>query len=278
MENVHFHEVGAIDSIADILAFSVAFCELDITDVVVTNLCEGYGTVRCQHGVLPIPVPAVTNIVSHHAIPIKRIDAKGEFVTPTGAAIAAAICTAHELPETYVIKKTGTGAGKRMHEIPSLLRMMLIEDQSEDESLDIGYIYKLETNIDDSTGEALGYVMDELFTAGAYDVHYVPVFMKKNRPGVVLYVVCSKELLSVMEEIIYKNTTTIGIRRSLMQRSCLNRRIEKRDTSFGQIDVKICEFYGKSRIYPEYESVKSICKNSGLGYSECYARILGELS
>lgn len=277
---VHFHEVGALDSIADIIAFSVAYNELGFTDVIIPHLSEGKGTVRCRHGILPIPVPAVAQIVSAHSIPLNIMSVNGEFVTPTGAAIAAAIRTGKKLPESFVIKKTGTGAGKRSYERPSILRMMIIEEKEEnvyidENGLDIGYVYKLESNIDDSTGEALGHVMEKLFEAGAYDVHYVPVFMKKNRPGVVLYVICSEKLLSVMERIIYTNTTTIGIRRLKMQRSCLNRRLETRNTGFGEVRVKVCELYGETRVYPEYESIREICERTGRGFTDIYNALIG---
>ncbi len=281
VSEVHFHEVGAVDSIADILAFSVAFRELGITDVIVPYLTEGRGTVRCQHGILPVPVPATSNIIAAENMPLHIMNTEGEFVTPTGAAIACAVCTSHELPDTFRIKKTGIGAGKRNYERPGILRMMIIEDESytanTDDSLDIGYVYKLETNIDDATGESLGLCMELLMQAGAYDVHFVPVYMKKNRPGVVLYVICSEESLPEMERIIYLNTTTIGIRRLRMERSCLNRRSDVRNTSLGEVRVKVCELYGEESIYPEYESLRDICEKRGLGYTEVYKKVLQEI-
>ena len=154
---VHFHEVGAVDSIVDIVAAAVCIDNLGIEDVIIPALYEGVGTVRCQHGVLPVPVPAVLNIVNAENITLSITGVQGEFVTPTGAAIAAAICTEKKLPEKFRVVKTGIGAGKRNYERPSLLRAMIIEE--EETEIEKDKIVKMETNIDDCTGEALGYVL-----------------------------------------------------------------------------------------------------------------------
>ena len=138
----------------------------------------------CQHGILPVPVPAVTNIVQQCGLDLKITQVKGELVTPTGAAIAAAVRTGKTLPENFEIEKIGIGAGKRTYECPGILRAMLIRNTDSDQSSDDkDVIYKLETNIDDCSGEVLGFVMERLFEAGARDVHYTPVYMKKNRPA-----------------------------------------------------------------------------------------------
>ncbi|MGN0368049.1 MAG: LarC family nickel insertion protein, partial [Wujia sp.] len=155
VEQVHFHEVGAVDSIVDIVATAVCLDNLDITQVIVPKLSEGSGSVRCQHGVLPVPVPAVANIVSTYGICLEIMPLQGEFVTPTGAAIVAAVRTSEELPEKMKIERIGIGAGKRTYERPSLLRAMLIQNAQEKEDC----IFKLESNIADTTGEALGYLM-----------------------------------------------------------------------------------------------------------------------
>ena len=181
LNEVHFHEVGALDSIVDVVAAAVTFDSLHIKEVIVPKLTEGTGTVRCRHGVMPVPVPATVNIVSAYKIPMELTGAKGEYVTPTGAAIAAAISTSHQLPSSFVIKKAGLGAGKRAYTDRSgILRAFLIQGE-ENEGRD--KVVKLETDIDDCSGEVLGYVMKKLFKEGAKDVHYAPVFMKKNRPA-----------------------------------------------------------------------------------------------
>lgn len=127
LEEVHFHEVGAVDSIVDVISIAVCFDDLSITDVIIKSVSEGYGTVRCQHGILPVPVPAVTNILQSHHLPLTRLEVEGELVTPTGAAFLAAVCTKNTLPAPYVILRTGLGAGKRTYAVPGILRMFLIE-------------------------------------------------------------------------------------------------------------------------------------------------------
>ncbi len=275
VENVHFHEVGAVDSIVDILSVSVCLDSLGIKDVVIPELCEGKGEIRCAHGILSVPVPAVANIVAAHGIPLKITDVTGELVTPTGAAIAAAIRTEEKLPGSFTIKKIGMGAGKRAYERPSILRAMLIEPQPEEGAKERDVICKLESNIDDCTGEALGYVLERLFAAGARDVHYMPVYMKKNRPGYQINVICDETDIRKMEEIIFKETTTIGIRRQKMERSILKRQQATVSTPYGEILCKVCDYPdGSRRYYPEYESVAGAAKAKKIAFEEVYRAAL----
>lgn len=273
VEQVHFHEVGAVDSIADIIALAVCMDDLDITEVIVPELSEGRGFVRCQHGVIPVPVPAVVNIAAAHGISLHYTDTEGELVTPTGAAFVAAVRTSERLPEQFKIRKVGMGAGKRSYDRPSLLRAMLIE--AAEQKTDI--IYQLETNIDDCSGESLGYVMECLFEAGARDVHYTPVFMKKNRPAYQLTVICSKADVPEMETIIFRETTTIGIRRIAMERTVLKRKIESIQTVLGDAEVKVCTLPdGEIRYYPEYESAARLAKAHGISYQKAFLCIQEE--
>lgn len=270
LEEVHFHEVGAIDSIVDIIAAAVTFDSLGITDVIIPCLTEGRGTVRCQHGVLPVPVPATMNIIEAYDMPLTIMEAKGEYVTPTGAAIAVAICTTHQLPKAFRIVRTGLGAGKRAYtERTNILRAYLIEGNAMEEGKD--EIVKLETDIDDSTGEALGYTIDRLMQAGALDVHYSPVYMKKNRPAWELTVICKKSRMEELEDIIFKETTTIGIREfPSVMRSILRRNQKQVETPFGIAEVKEVALPGERRFYPEYESVKAIAEKKHLPFAEVY--------
>ena len=222
------------------------------------------------HEVLPVPVPAVANILKTHALKVEIMNVQGEFVTPTGAAIVAAIRTGDKLPKEFSIKEMGIGAGKRNYERPSMLRAMLIEADSQEKDT----IYKLESNVDDCTGEALGYVMERLFEAGARDVHYMPVFMKKNRPAWQLNVICKKEDIQKLEQIIFQETTTIGIRRMEMERTVLERELETVQTPYGQAVVKKCRLGEQTRLYPEYDSVAAICGQSGLSFQEAYQLIV----
>lgn len=275
VEEVHFHEVGAVDSIVDIVAAAVCFDNLNITEVIIPELWEGRGTVRCQHGILPVPVPAVLNVVAQNGLKIKVTDVKGELVTPTGAAIAAAVRTKERLPERFSVIKTGIGAGKREYDCPGILRAMVIEEEAEQEKKE-DTICKLEANIDDCTGEALGYAMKLLMEAGARDVYYVPVFMKKNRPAWILSVLCKEEDRENLEQIIFRETTTIGIRRTAMKRTVLERELRKIDTSFGKVLVKICRDGKAVYFYPEYESLAELCKKTGISYQEAYEIAVNE--
>lgn len=265
---VYFHEVGAVDSIVDILSVAVCLDNLDIDQVIVTELCEGRGTVRCQHGILPIPVPAVTNIVQANHLKLKLTQIEGELVTPTGAAIVAAIRTSDKLPESFFIEKTGLGAGKREYACAGILRAMILESENEKSWMEKDEICKLETNIDDCSGEALGFLMERLMQAGAKDVHYTPVYMKKNRPAYQVNVICKKEDAEKLEKLIFQGTTTIGIRRMYMERSILKREAAEIDTPFGKMKVKVCDLPDGKRIYPEYEEVARICRETGLSYYE----------
>lgn len=269
VDEVHFHEVGAVDSIVDIVAAAVCLDNLGVKEVVVPVLCEGTGTVRCQHGILPIPVPAVANIMSMYQLPVRIVDAEGEFVTPTGAAIVAAVKTSEALPKDFSVVKVGIGAGKRNYERPGILRAMLIQDKSQMRDT----IYKLETNIDDCSGEVLGYVMEQLFEAGARDVHYMPVFMKKNRPAWQLNVICTKEDIEKLEHIIFRETTTIGIRRVEMERTVLKREEKVVSTALGEAQVKVCQARGVVRFYPEYDSVSKLAKESGAPFAQVYQMV-----
>lgn len=271
---VHFHEVGAVDSIVDIMSAAVCLDSLrekyHITDVVVSELYEGHGSVRCQHGILPVPVPATANIMEAYGLPVHFMEMQGEFVTPTGVAIAAAVRTADRLPARFKVVASGIGAGKRNYEKASLLRVMVTEEMTEQRDV----IYKLESNIDDCPGEVFGYVMDRLFEAGARDVYYTPIYMKKNRPAYQINVICKEEDIAKLEQIIFRETTTIGIRRVEMERTVLGREKRIDNTSFGTLEVKACG----DRVYPEYEALAAVCQERGISYLEAYNRVFAELN
>lgn len=276
LDEVHFHEVGAVDSIVDIAAVAVCLDDLGIEEVIVPVLYEGCGYVRCQHGVIPVPVPATLNIVSAHGIVLHQTDTFGEFVTPTGAAIVAAITTDTELPARYTVEKIGLGAGKREYERPSLLRAMLITSADVKKNF-TDEIVKLECNIDDCSGEAIGYAMERLLEAGARDVSYTPIFMKKNRPAYMITVLCTPDDTERMEQILFMETTTIGIRKSVMERTILGRKNIKAPTSFGEVDVKVLTLDGEIRYLPEYESVKAIAIKKGISFIQTYKTIEQEV-
>ena len=210
-------------------------------------------------------------------------EVEGELVTPTGAAIVAAVKTKDKLPETFEIRKIGIGAGKRQYECPGILRAMFISESTEQakernpkaenqETKDT--IIKMETNIDDCSGEVLGFVMERLMKAGARDVHYVPVFMKKNRPAWVLNVICKEEDIETLQNIIFEETTTIGIRYSIMERTILPRETRTFPTPWGEVLAKVCILNGKEQIYPEYESVAQLSREKEIPFTEIYRYIV----
>ena len=274
-EAVHFHEVGAVDSIVDIVAAAVCLDNLDVGQVIIPTLCEGQGSVRCQHGLLPIPVPATANIIEKYGLPLQLTEVQGELVTPTGAAIAAAVASSCRLPERFRVLRTGLGAGKRQYSRPSILRAMLIESlepaAAETQTASDNSVLKIESNIDDCSGEVLGYVMDKLLAAGALDVFYTPVYMKKNRPAWQLSVLCRPQQAAAMEQIIFTETTTIGLRKCLMERTCLERSPQQAQLSIGALEVKTCLLPdGSSKSYPEYESAVRLARANNLSLQQVF--------
>ena len=262
-EEVHFHEVGAVDSIVDIVGTAACLEELGVEKVLVSDLWEGTGHVRCQHGVLPVPVPAVLEIVSAHGLTLRQTEQQGEMVTPTGAAIASLSEGQH--PSRFRVKKVGLGAGKKEFPKANILRAMLIEEETE------GDLWMLESNIDDCTGEEMGYAMECLLEADARDVFFTPIYMKKNRPAYRLSVLCDEEHIREMDEILFRETTTIGVRRYRVERDILERRFAEVETELGMAKVKICALPdGEEVFYPEYESVKELANKSGKSYREVY--------
>lgn len=272
VEEVHFHEVGAVDSIVDIAAIAICMDNLDISNVIVPVLYEGTGFIRCQHGQIPVPVPAVTHIAETHKLKLKITDIQGELVTPTGAAVVAAFRTSDRLPEDFTMLKTGIGAGKRQYRCPGILRAMLIRETTDLQIKDI--IWKLETDMDDCGGEMMGHVMNLLMANGAREVHYTPIYTKKNRPAYTLTVICKESEREKLENLIFSETTTIGIRRVEMERTILQREIQKKDTPVGTAIVKACTLPdGNIKYYPEYENVAELAERNQLSFRETYDRI-----
>lgn len=280
-DQVHFHEVGAVDSIVDVVAASVCLDSLSVTDVVVSPLAEGHGRVRTQHGVLPVPVPAVVNIAAAHGLALAPRDVEGELVTPTGAAIAAAVRTADALPPAYAVKAVGYGCGKRAYEPVSMVRAMLLEARDAapaaggSVSAVAGSLVKLETEVDDCTGEALGNALSKLFSAGAREAHYVPVYMKKNRPAYQVEVLCTQDRVAACERVLFEETTTIGVRRHPVERTALPREQKDVRTQLGPVQVKVVTLpSGAMRAYPEHDSVVALAAAAGVPYQEAYRAVL----
>lgn len=267
VHEVHFHEVGAIDSIVDIISTAVCIDNLGLTDVVVSPLAEGFGSVRCQHGVIPVPVPATVNIVSEYGLKLRFTDNNGEMVTPTGAAIAAGLRSRTDLPDSFQVLKIGMGAGKKDFKQANILRAMILLQEEPEEKM-----WVLEANIDDCSGEMLGFAMESLLEAGASDVWNTPIYMKKNRPAYMISVLCKDHMIKVMEDLLFLQTTTIGVRRHSVERTILDRENKVVETEWGDVEVKVCAWKDRSFCYPEYESVRKICKQTGMDFQTVYDR------
>ena len=279
IDQVHFHEVGAVDSIVDIVTIAVCLEDLQLAGVVVGSLTDGCGTIRCQHGIMAVPVPAVTNIALQHNLRLKISHIEGELVTPTGAAVAAAIRTSGRLPDEYRIIASGMGAGKREYSVPSFLRLLLLEaeegagDVQADTAVMADTVVRLETNIDDSNGEALGLVMEKLMAAGALDAWFTPIYMKKNRPAYMLGVICRPEDTGSLERIIFRHTSSIGIRSQLFQRHIMERELRELVVDGIDVKVKLCRYGDIEKCYPEYESIRLLQEKKGLDYLSAYELI-----
>ena len=277
IDEVHFHEVGAVDSICDIVAAAVLFDDLGFTDCIVTGLSEGSGLIECAHGALPVPVPAVLNIAEAYAIPLRLGTAETELVTPTGIALAAALRTCAVLPPSFKVLKTGIGFGTREIGRANCLRALAIEPAAEACGGNSDEVVVLETNVDDATGEELGVAMEALFAAGARDCHFSPCFMKKNRPGWLVRVIADAGLVPVLEKVLFRTTSTIGIRRYTARRTVMDRENIRVSVAGGEVDVKKCTFGDIERRYPEADSVKALAEKTGLPFRDIYSAAAADL-
>ncbi|SEF40734.1 hypothetical protein SAMN05660865_00170 [Caloramator fervidus] len=265
IEEVHFHEVGAVDSIIDIVGVAICIDYLKPDKIISSYVNTGSGFVKCQHGILPVPAPATLNILKD--VYIYSDERKFELTTPTGAAILKGLCSEFVEGFNMKVKAVGYGCGKINSEKPNVLRVVLGEENKDD-------VVLLETTIDDMNPQIYGYVMDKLFEVGALDVYFTPVYMKKNRPGIVMSVITKVEDEENIVETIFKETTTIGIRRFDIKRYELQRQIEKVNTNFGTVKFKISKYKGEVvNISPEFEDLKKIAKENNLPLKEVYSKI-----
>jgi len=278
VDQVHFHEVGGIDAIVDIVGTALCMDYLGIKTVIASHIPLGKGFVSCDHGTLPVPAPATLGILK--GVPVYGTKIPHELVTPTGAAILVTLAGSYgELPE-MIIEKTGYGAGKRdIESIPNLLRVVmgtgLWGDTGQTSALHKDTVVVLETCIDDMNPEVFGFLMDRLFEQGALDVYWIPVFMKKNRPGTLVQVLCRRNLKEVLMDCILSETSTLGIRYYDAKRCMLTRETVIMKTAYGEIQVKrITEPGGSVRIVPEYEVCKNIALENKLPIRRVYDTII----
>lgn len=265
LEEVHFHEVGAIDSIVDIVGTAILINKINPDKIISSVVNDGYGFIECAHGTMAVPVPATSEIFTASNVKFRQIDIDTELVTPTGAAIIAELAEDFVTLPAMVTKKIGWGTGSKDLKIPNVLKVYYGEIQEQNENLVV-----METNIDDCSGEILGYTSEKLFENGALDVFYTPIFMKKNRPAYRLSVACRKEDMFKLQNIIFKETTTIGIRYRLESRTELVREFVEIDTRYGKIKAKKVTNNGETYVYPEYESMKELAEKNNITLKELY--------
>lgn len=279
IETIHFHEIGGIDSIVDIIGSFLAVEYLGIKKIYASPIPLGSGFVACAHGKIPVPVPATLSILKD--IPVKSSDATTEIVTPTGAAIITTLASSFgELPE-MTIKKVGYGSGKRDtgSSFPNLLRIVLgekVTDQKKNgTAIQKEIIHVVKTNVDDMSPEVLGFLMEALFENKALDVCYIPVQMKKNRPGTQIEVMCRKEDLDTIVQILLTQTTSIGLRYHECERSFLLREKAFVETVYGKLQVKkVTNPDNSIRFVPEYDVAKKVAKEKKIPLKDVYTQIL----
>jgi pyridinium-3,5-bisthiocarboxylic acid mononucleotide nickel chelatase len=277
---VHFHEVGAVDAIVDIIGTCLGLDYLDIAKIYCSPLPTGGGTVRAAHGILPVPVPAVLKLFSSRNVPVYSNKIDRELVTPTGAAIAVTLATEFGAPPAMQLQQIGLGAGTIELPIPNILRLWL---GTETESVAaspvrpecLETIEVLTTQIDDLNPQAIGYIFDRLFEAGAVDVFTQPIGMKKSRSGILLTVICHLEKSHDCEQIIFKETSTLGIRRDRQTRSILPREMQSVVTKYGTVRVKVARnnLGGDDSIVnvqPEYDDCAAIAQEHQIAWREVH--------
>ena len=273
IEEVHFHEVGAIDSIVDIVGVAVAICNLGITRIIASPTPTGCGKINIAHGIVSVPAPATAEILK--GVPIAHSNVNGELTTPTGAAILASLADGFGAVPNMQIERIGYGAGhKDFAEQANILRIIVghsLQEQSDEVCL-------LETNIDDISGEQIGFAVEQLWKTGALDVYTTPISMKKNRPACLLSVICRPENRGQVEDLIFEHTSSLGIRRSTVSRRKLQREIAKVDTNWGAVRVKVSwtgfEDNQLPRYSPEYDDCKRIAAEQGVTLDSVYRTVL----
>jgi pyridinium-3,5-bisthiocarboxylic acid mononucleotide nickel chelatase len=265
-QKVHFHEVGATDAIIDIVGTCLGLDWLDIEELSCSALPTGGGTVKAEHGTLSVPVPAVLELWQLRQVPIYSNNIEQELVTPTGAAIVTTLARGFGPPPQMTIERVGLGAGTKDFAIPNILQLWLGQKNSTDKSLQQETITVLETQIDDLNPQAIAYTLEELLQAGALDVFTQGITMKKSRSGILLTVICLPELADICKNIIFRETTTLGIRERIQQRSILNRQIQTVDTQYGQVRVKVASLNNLNfpvvNIQPEYEDCATLARQN----------------
>ncbi|MBS3769475.1 MAG: nickel pincer cofactor biosynthesis protein LarC [Bacteroidales bacterium] len=277
VDKIHFHEVGAVDSIVDIVGAAICLDYMKVDKVRSSTVELGGGFVKCAHGTMPIPAPATSEILKN--IPVKTGAVNKETTTPTGAAILAANVDEFTDENTMEVEKIGYGIGHRKLEIPNILRVYLGEETGNKmKGYHVKTAVEISCNIDDMNPEHYDYVMDQLFSAGADEVYLTSVMMKKSRLGSKLSVLCHIDYEKHINQVLFTHTSTLGLRRTSMQKAELERSFEKMSTRYGEINIKIGYLNGKPIKYkPEYEDCRTIAKDQGLSVQEVFHAIMNDI-
>lgn len=267
MESVHFHEVGAMDAVVDIVGCCMLISMLGVTEITASPVHVGSGFVKCSHGVLPVPAPATANIL--RGVPIYSGRVKGELCTPTGAALLRHFVTAFGDMQPMAIRRIGYGMGKKDFKAANCVRAFLYDSGDVQDE-----IAELSCNLDDMTAEAVGAAVAVLLDAGAPDVFTAPIYMKKSRPAVMLTVLCRTEDESRFSGLMIKHTTTLGVRMKRCRREILHRETVQAETEYGSIRIKVATGYGVVRSKPEYDDVKAAADAHGVPFAQVYGAAL----
>ena len=260
-EQIHFHEVGTLDAVADICAVCLLMDRLAPDRVIASPIHVGSGQVRCAHGILPVPAPATAYILRD--VPIYGGAVRGELCTPTGAALLKHFVTDFGLMPVMKVSAVGYGMGKKDFEAANCVRAMLGESEGSFDE-----VFELSCNVDDMTGEAVGFAMERLFEAGALDVYTVPIGMKKGRPGLLIRAMCREADKAAVVGALFKHTSTLGVRENRFARHVLDREIKTLDTPEGPVRIKESKGYGVTRAKLEHDDLARIAKEKGVSLAE----------
>lgn len=276
-DEVHFHEVGAVDSIIDVVGAVAGLHWLAIESVRASPLPLGHGFVRAAHGLLPVPAPAVMHLLAQRGIPVRDLDAAGELVTPTGAALLAALADDFGPYPAMVVRAVGLGAGQRTMSFPNVLRLVIGDadpttTSATDHTYGVEQLLVLETNLDDMNPEIIAYVNQRLLANGALDVWHTPIIMKKGRPATLLSVLCRPVDGPGLTELVLSETTSLGVRQRPVDRVAVPRRIDEVTTPWGPVRVKVGLLAdGTVKIAPEYEDCQRVAAAAGVALRNVYA-------
>ena len=261
IEQIHFHEVGSLDALADIVGVCLAVDMLGLSQISASAIHVGSGNVRCAHGILPVPTPATALLLQ--GIPYYSGAIRGELCTPTGAALLRHFVTSFGAAPVMSVAKIGYGMGSKDFEAANCVRAFLYEDTQGGDS-----VVEINCNIDDMTAEAIGFAVEELLSAGALDVFLTPVYAKKNRPATMMTLLCHPEDEERFTALIFRHTTTLGLRKATLRRATLSRSFETRETRFGSVSVKVSEGFGVRREKPEFDDLARLARENDVPLGE----------